>query len=70
MRMSPGAATIAHTHPGQEEFLVVAGELIDGDGTLFKAGDFVSYAAGTRHDSRTETGCVLVVFEWRPPPAP
>ena len=69
MRMAPGAVTIEHTHPGLEEFLVVAGELIDGDGTVFKAGDFVSYAPGTRHNSRTETGCVLAVFEWRPPPA-
>jgi anti-sigma factor ChrR (cupin superfamily) len=67
MRMEPGAVTIAHTHPGREEFLVVAGTLIDGDGAAFKAGDFVSYAPGTRHNSRTETGCVLAVFEWRPP---
>jgi anti-sigma factor ChrR (cupin superfamily) len=69
MRMQPGAATIAHTHPGMEEFLIVDGELIDGDGTVFKAGDFVSYAPGTRHSSRTETGCVIAVFEWRPSPA-
>ena len=66
MRMKPGAVTIEHTHRGLEEFLVVAGELIDGDGTVFEAGDFVSYAPGTRHNSRTETGCLLAVFEWRP----
>jgi anti-sigma factor ChrR (cupin superfamily) len=65
MRMQPGAETIAHDHPGYEEFLVVDGELVDSDGTVFKAGDFVSFAPGTRHSSRTETGCVLVVFEWR-----
>jgi anti-sigma factor ChrR (cupin superfamily) len=69
MRMSPGAVTIEHTHPGLEEFLILSGELIDGDGTVFRAGDFVSYAPGTRHNSRTETGCVLAVFEWRPPAA-
>ena len=69
MRMAPGAATIEHTHPGLEEFLIVDGELIDGDGAVFRAGDFVSYAPGTRHNSRTETGCVLAVFEWRPPAA-
>ena len=65
MRMEPGAATIAHDHPGFEEFVVLEGDLIDDDGTVFRAGDFISYAPGTRHNSRTETGCVLAVFEWR-----
>jgi len=65
MRMQPGAVTIAHDHPGYEEFLVLEGELIDSDGTIFKAGDFVSFAPGTHHSSRTETGCFLAVFEWR-----
>jgi len=68
MRMQPGAATVEHDHPGLEEFIILEGELIDSDGTVFKAGDFVSYAAGTRHNSRTETGCLVAVFEWRPPP--
>ena len=65
MRMEPGAETIAHDHPGYEEFVVLEGELIDSDGAVFKTGDFVSFAPGTRHSSRTETGCVLAVFEWR-----
>jgi anti-sigma factor ChrR (cupin superfamily) len=69
MRMAPGAVTIAHDHPGYEEFLILDGELIDGDGTVFKSGDFVSYAPGTHHNSRTERGCILAVFEWRPPKA-
>lgn len=67
MRMSPGAVTIAHDHPGMEEFLVLEGELIDDDGAVFGPGDFVSYQAGTRHNSRTRTGCLLAVFEWRQP---
>ena len=67
MRMQPGAATIAHDHPGMEEFLIIEGELIDSDGMVFRAGDFVSYAPGTRHSSRTEIGCVIAVFEWRRP---
>jgi quercetin dioxygenase-like cupin family protein len=69
MRMEPGAVTIAHDHPGYEEFLVLEGELIDSDGARFKAGEFVSFKPGTHHNSRTETGCLLAVFEWRPPPA-
>src|SRR5262245_64346904 len=59
MRMQPGAVTIAHIHPGVEDFLMLEGELIDSDGTVFGPGDFVSYAAGTHHNSRTETGCPI-----------
>jgi len=67
MRMEPGAVTIAHDHPNMEEFFIVEGELIDDDGTVFEAGDFVSYEPGTHHNSRTETGCTIVVFEWLRP---
>jgi anti-sigma factor ChrR (cupin superfamily) len=62
--MDPGAVTVAHDHPGFEEFMVLEGELIDSDGRRLRAGDFVSYDPGTHHNSWTESGCVLVVFEW------
>jgi anti-sigma factor ChrR (cupin superfamily) len=65
MRMEPGAVTIEHDHPGMEEFLVIEGDLVDSDGAVFGPGDLVCYEAGTRHHSRTETGCLLAVFEWR-----
>jgi anti-sigma factor ChrR (cupin superfamily) len=67
MRMKPGAVTIAHDHPGMEEFLILEGDLVDSDGSVFGPGDFVSYEAGTHHNSRTEAGCLLAVFEWRRP---
>ena len=67
MRMEPGAATISHEHQGMEEFLILEGDLVDSNGTVFAAGDFVSYEAGTRHDSRSESGCLIAVFEWRKP---
>ena len=67
MRMQPGAVTIPHDHLGVEDFLILEGELIDDDGAVFRPGDFVSYAAGTRHNSRTDTGCLIAVFEWRLP---
>jgi len=51
-----------------EEFLILEGELVDDDGAVFRAGDFVSYDAGTHHNSWTETGCVIAVFEWRRSP--
>ena len=54
MRMEPGAVTIAHDHAGMEEFLVLEGDLVDSDGTTFGPGDFVSYDAGTHHNSWTE----------------
>jgi len=65
MRMQPGAVTIAHDHAGMEEFLVIEGDLVDSDGTKFGPGDFVSYDAGTHHNSWTETGCLIAVFEWQ-----
>ena len=64
MRMQPGAVTIEHVHEGVEDYMILEGELIESDGTVLKAGDFVSYAPGTRHNSRTETGCLIVVCEW------
>jgi anti-sigma factor ChrR (cupin superfamily) len=64
MRMEPGAVTIEHDHRGMEEFLILEGDLVDSDGSVFEAGDLVSYEAGTRHSSRTEGGCLIAVFEW------
>jgi anti-sigma factor ChrR (cupin superfamily) len=69
MRMQPGAVTIAHDHAGFEEFLILEGDLVDSDGTRFGPGDFVSYAPGTHHNSWTEGGCLIAVFEWVPPAA-
>ena len=67
IRMEPGAVTIPHTHECMEEFLILEGELIESDGTVLKKGDFTSYRPGTRHNSRTDTGCLLVGFDWDPP---
>lgn len=69
MRMQPGAETLVHEHAGIEDFLVLEGELVDSDGRVFERGDFVSYRPGTRHNSRTETGCLLVGFDRGKPPA-
>ena len=66
MRMQPGAETIEHVHEGVEDFLILEGELIDG-GSVLKAGDFVSYRPGTHHNSRSETGCLLIGFDWGKP---
>ena len=70
MRMEPGAVTIPHTHGCMEEYLVLEGELIESDGTVLKKGDFTSYRPGSHHNSRTETGCMLVGFDWDHPDDP
>lgn len=65
MRMAPGAETIAHDHPGFEEFMVLEGSLTDDDGVRYGPGDHVCYEPGTRHNSRSEDGCLLIVLEWK-----
>lgn len=65
-KMLPGAVTIPHVHPGYEEFYVIEGEAMESDGTVIKAGDFISFPPGSYHNTRTEKGCLVLVFEWRP----
>ena len=60
-RMAPGMTTRAHQHRGDEQFLVLEGELFDNDGTRYRAGDLVWLRDGTQHSSYTATGCLLAV---------
>ncbi|MSP81382.1 MAG: cupin domain-containing protein [Alphaproteobacteria bacterium] len=62
LRMAPGARSRPHEHTDVEEFVVLEGELVDNDGRVMMAGDFVSNAAGTRHFSTAPKGCLLAVF--------
>ena len=61
-RMEPGSRSTPHRHGGAEEFLMIEGELIDNDGTLYRAGDVVWLAGGTEHTSYTKTGCIVAVY--------
>jgi quercetin dioxygenase-like cupin family protein len=61
-RMDPGSTTDAHEHTEHEEFLILSGELIENDGTVYREGDLVWMRKGTEHSSHTETGCVMAVF--------
>ena len=63
LKMDPGARSTAHTHIGFEEFLVIEGELIDADKTVFKKGDFITFEPGSKHSSYTEKGALLMVFQ-------
>jgi len=60
-RMAPGSRSEPHEHTEDEQFLVIEGELIEHDGTVYRPGDLVWLRAGTRHFSYTETGCLLAV---------
>ena len=61
-KLEPGTKTIPHIHTGHEEFLILDGELIDSDGTIFKKGDFISYEPNSGHSSFSEKGCLILTF--------
>ncbi|MDB2651931.1 cupin domain-containing protein [Candidatus Pelagibacter bacterium] len=62
LKMDAGAKSLLHIHQGYEEFYVIEGELRDADGKVFKKGDFVTFEPGTKHNSHTKNGCLLIVF--------
>ena len=66
LRMEPGTSSRPHEHVDFEEFFVIDGELIDDDGKIFRAGNFVSFRPGFKHWSTTKEGCTLAVFLRQP----
>lgn len=62
LRMDAGARSRPHEHTGFEEFLVMQGELIDCDGSRYRAGDYLRFAPGSKHYSQTPGGCTLLVM--------
>lgn len=62
MKIEPGCRFPAHPHHGDEECLVISGDMLDGDLTL-GPGDYVRTAAGTHHgELTTRTGCVCLLL--------
>ena len=61
-RMSAGQTTEAHTHIGDEEFFLIEGDLTDHDGFEYKPGDIICLSSGTKHNSYSKNGCMLVVY--------
>ena len=60
-RMAPGHTTTAHEHIGDEEFLIIEGELVDHDGYKYGPGDLVWLRSGTKHHSYSPGGCLIAV---------
>jgi|TARA_B110000967_G_scaffold183832_1_gene202782 quercetin dioxygenase-like cupin family protein len=61
-RMAPGTTTMAHEHSGDEEFLILEGDLTDHDGAEYGSGDLVWLRDGTTHSSTTKGGCLVAVY--------
>ena len=61
-KLDPNTKTLEHIHTGYEEFLILEGELIDSDGTIFRKGDFISYKPNSSHSSYTKKGCLILTF--------
>ena len=62
IKFAPGGVSIPHEHLAYEEFVVLEGELEDNDGHVYRAGDCVSLAPGSKHFTRSKTGATSAVF--------
>ncbi len=65
-RMAPGTASVPHKHAGDEEFLIIQGDLSDHDGVEYGPGDLVWLRDGTVHNSTTKEGCLIAVYAQEP----
>jgi len=62
LQFAPGASSRLHCHSFDEQFYMLAGELVEPDGRVLRAGDHVLYAAGTVHRSHSPKGCTMLVW--------
>ena len=62
IRFKAGGTSIPHEHLGYEEFVVLKGAIEDSDGTVYRTGDCVSLAPGSRHVSASASGAIVAVF--------
>lgn len=60
VRLSPGCEAPAHERPGGEEIFVLEGTIADELGE-HRAGTWLRLPDGSRHVTRTNTGCLLYV---------
>ena len=67
IRMEPGTITTKHIHKLREEYLILEGDIIESDGTVLGPGDYIIYEPGSEHNSRTETGALVIGFDYPSP---
>ena len=67
IRMEPGTITTKHVHTLREEYLIIEGDIIESDGTVLGPGDYIIYEPGSEHNSRTESGALIIGFDFPSP---
>lgn len=65
LRFAPGACYDAHRHPGGEQYLVLEGELEDGE-RRYGPLTYVRHAPGSAHRPRSERGALVFVTLQQP----
>ncbi|MFK8329860.1 cupin domain-containing protein [Pseudomonas sp. BJa5] len=60
VRYAPGSRFSAHSHPGGEEFLVLAGVFEDENGS-YPSGTYVRNPPGSSHSPASAQGCIIFV---------
>lgn len=67
MKIDPGCRFPSHPHQGDEECLIISGDMIDGH-LVLGPGDYVRSVAGTHHDELTTlTGCLCLIVSLMDP---
>ena len=64
VRYAPGSEFSAHVHTGGEEFLVLEGTFQDEHGS-FPTGSYIRNPPQSKHQPRSETGCIMLVKLWQ-----
>lgn len=62
LRFEAGAQSMPHEHMAAEQFFMLEGTLTDCDGHVFSVGEFVRFEPGSKHHSRSESGCMMLVM--------
>ena len=65
LKWAPGATLPFHRHPELEQSYVIEGSFQDHDG-ICKAGEYVWRTAGSKHETYSEEGCVILAVYRKP----
>lgn len=64
VRYAPGSEFSSHVHTGGEEFIVLDGIFQDEHGD-FPSGSYIRNPPQSKHQPRSETGCIIFVKLWQ-----